>query len=187
MGARDANNDKAREWTAANGPNASHGTFAEAAGFGELIVLAVLGQAGTEAIDRAGPSQFAGKVVIDAMNPLEFPPGAPPQLFVGHTDSLGEQVQRKVPAARVVKAFNTVGNSFFVKPDFPDGPPDMFICGNDGSAKKIVVDILEKFGWPAIDIGRIEGARVLEPLCVLWVLACMSTGSWTRAFKLLKK
>jgi len=63
----------------------------------------------------------------------------------------------------------------------------MFICGNDDGAKKIVVDILEKFGWPAIDIGRIEGARVLEPLCILSVLACISTGNWNRAFKLLQK
>ena len=108
-------------------------------------------------------------------------------LAVGHTDSAGEQVQRWLPSAYVVKAFNTVGYAHMFKPDFPGGPPDMFICGNDASAKKTVTGILQDFGWPTIDIGGIEGSRLLEPMCVLWVGYAMRTGGTNHAFKLLRK
>lgn len=187
MGSREANNEKAQSWAAKNGPNASVGTFADAAGFGELIVLATRGVANTGVIDLAGPQRFAGKVVIDATNPLVFRENAPPELAVGYTDSAGEQVQRRLPNARVVKAFNIVGNAHFIKPDFPGGPPDMFICGNDEAAKKTVAEICTKFGWPVTDIGGIEGARLLEPLCILWVTCGIRSGSWNNAFKLLRK
>src|SRR5947207_4763725 len=114
------------------------GTFEEAAKFGDLIAVATLGAATEEALRLAGAKNFEGKVVIDATNPLDFSGGMPPKLFVGGNDSLGERVQRWLPGARVVKAFNTAGNVFFVHPDFPGGPPDMFIAGNDADAKKIV-------------------------------------------------
>ena len=126
-------------------------------------------------------------MVIDATNPLDFSGGMPPKLFVGHTDSLGERVQRWLPGAKVVKAFNTVGNAFFVHPDLPGGPPDMFIAGNDADAKQTVTGILKDFGWPTIDVGGIEGARLLEPLCILWVGYGIRTGTWNHAFKLLRK
>lgn len=187
MGSRDANNPKAQAWATSAGSRASTGTFAQAAEFGDLVVLATLGAAAETAIDLAGPDTLAGKVVIDATNPLKFAENAPPSLFVGHTDSLGERVQRAAPKARVVKAFNSVGNAHFFKPDFPGGPPDMFICGNDEGAKKTVTGILRDFGWPAVDIGGIEGSRVLEPLCILWVLYGIRTGTFNHAFKLLKK
>src|SRR5439155_27301023 len=116
-----------------NGVSAA--TFEETAAFGDLIALATLGNAAEEAIRLAGTKNFDGKVVIDATNPLDFSGGMPPKLFVGHTDSLGERVQRAIPDARVVKAFNTVGNAFFVNPDLPNGPPDMFIAGNDAAAQ----------------------------------------------------
>src|SRR5204862_3299571 len=125
----------------------SSGTFEESAAFGDVIALATLGTATEEAIRTASVGMFDGKVVIDATNPLDFSGGMPPKLFVGHTDSLGERVQRLVPNARVVKAFNTVGNAFFVHPDFPNGPPDMFIAGNDPDAKKIVAQICTHWGW----------------------------------------
>ncbi len=99
----------------------------------------------------------------------------------------GEQVQRWAPKARVVKAFNIVGHAHMVDPQFPGGPPDMFICGNDAAAKATVTEILKSFGWPTINIGGIEGARLLEPMCVLWVLYATLTKSTNHAFKLLRK
>jgi predicted dinucleotide-binding enzyme len=162
------------------------GTFADTAKFGDLLVLATQGAAAEEAIQIAGPGHFSGKVVIDATNPLDFSTGKP-ALFVGFNDSLGERVQRAVPDARVVKAFNTAGNAFFVHPDFPGGPPDMFICGNDDDAKKIVAQTCGHFGWGVIDIGGIEGSRHLEPMCMVWVLHGIRSGAWTHAFKMLHK
>jgi predicted dinucleotide-binding enzyme len=187
MGSRDPGSEKVQQWVAANGPRASAGTFAEAAELAEVAVLATL-WAGTEnAIRLAGPERLAGKVVIDAVNPLVFKPNALPELGIGHTDSAGEQAQRWLPAARVVKAFNIVGSAHMVHPQFPDGPPDMFICGNDAEAKRVVTELCTELGWPTIDIGGIEGARLLEPLCLLWVGYAIRTGSGNHAFKLLRR
>lgn len=187
MGSREAGGEKARGWVAKMGKGASEGTFADAASFGELVVLATL-WAGTEnALRLAGAENLAGKVVIDATNPLIFSPGKPPALALGHTDSGGEQVQRWLPKSRVVKCFNIVGNAHFVNPDFPNGPPDMFLCGNDPDAKQAVAKICKDFGWPVTDIGGIEGARLLEPICILWVLYGIQTNTWNHAFKLLRK
>ena len=187
MGAREANNEKARAWAASAGARASAGTFADAAAFADVAILATL-WAGTEnALRLAGAKNLAGKVVIDATNPLDFSKGMPPTLALGHTDSGGEQVQRWIPAARVVKAFNTVGNAHMVKPQFPGGPPDMFICGNDDDAKKMVGEVCASLGWPTIDVGGIDGARLLEPLCILWGDFGLRTGSWNHAFKMLRK
>ncbi len=184
MGSRDANNEKAVAWAKEKG--ASTGTFADAAKFGDIVVLALLWSGTENALRLAGPENFAGKVVIDAINPLNFPQNGPPELALGHKDSGGEQVQRWLPSARVVKAFNIVGNAHMYKPKFDGGPPDMFICGNDAAAKQTVTGILKDFGWPAIDIGGIEGSRLLEPLCILWVGYGMRTGTWHHAFKLLR-
>src|SRR2546430_1366745 len=139
----------------------SSGTFDETAKFSDLIALATLGVATEEAVRLAGVNNFDGKVVIDATNPLDFSGGMPPRLFVGHTDSLGERVQRWLPKARVVKAFNTVGNAYFFKPDFPGGPADMFIGGNDAEAKKTVGQICKEWGWGVIDLGGIDASRYL--------------------------
>ncbi len=184
MGAREPGNAKAREWASGAGAGASSGTFADAARFGELAVLATLWDGTENALRLAGPSNLAGKILIDATNPLK---GAPPALALGHTDSGGEQVQRWVPGARVVKAFNTVGHAHMVHPQFPGGPPDMFICGNDASAKTAVTEILTSFGWGTIDVGGIEGSRLLEPMCILWVNYGIRTNTWNHAFKLLRK
>lgn len=183
MGSRDP--EKLAEWVAAAGPKASVGTFADTAAFGDIIVIATLG-AGTEnALKMAGTGNFKGKVVIDTTNPLEFKPGQAPTLFVGTTDSLGEMVQRWLPEAKVVKAYNTVGNALMVNPHLAGGPPDMFICGNDHDAKKIVSQICRHFGWGVIDLGGIEASRYLEPMCLVWVLHGTHSGSWTHAFKML--
>jgi predicted dinucleotide-binding enzyme len=186
MGAREATNERARAWAAENGAKASAGTFADAAGFGEIIVLASLGVANPQVIEAAGPERLRGKVLIDATNPLDFSSGAP-ALAVGHTDSGGEQVQRLAPGARVVKAFNTVGHGAMFRPDIAGGPPDMFVCGNDEEAKRQVGAILRDFGWGVIDIGGIEASRYLEPICMVWVLHGFRTNTWKHAFKLLGK
>jgi predicted dinucleotide-binding enzyme len=182
IGSRDP--EKLREWAGQAGPHVSTGTFDEVARFGDVLVLATLGVATEEAIRLAGIDAFDGKVVIDTTNPLDFSTGKP-ALSIGHTDSLGEVIQRLLPRARVVKAFNTVGNALMVNPQLPGGPPDMFLCGNDDDAKKIVTQICEHFGWGVIDLGGIEGARYLEPMCLIWVLHGIRTGTWRHAYKML--
>jgi 8-hydroxy-5-deazaflavin:NADPH oxidoreductase len=134
----------------------------------------------------AGRENMVGKVVIDVTNPLDFS-AMPPKLAVGHTDSAGEIVQRLLPKAMAVKAFNIVGNPHMYKPNFSDGMPTMFICRNDDSAKKIVTDILTAFGWESVDIGGIEGSRLLEPLAMLWIAYYFRTNTGNHAFKLLRK
>jgi len=184
IGSRDP--EKLADFVASAGERASSGTFEEVAKFGDLVVLATLGGAAESAINMAGKSNFDGKVVIDATNPLDFSTGAP-RLSVGFNDSLGEQVQRLLPKARVVKAFNTVGNAHFVKPDFPNGPPTMFIAGNDEESKRLVSQICEHFGWDVSDLGGIDSSRYLEPMCMAWVAHGVHSKSWNHAFKLLKK
>ena len=185
LGARDANNPKAVEWAAGAGERASAGTFADAAEFAELIVLATLWEGTENALSLAGHDRFAGKTVIDTTNPLVFG-DAVPSLALGWNDSAGEQVQRWLPDAQVVKAFNIVGAPHMVHPALPGGSPDMFIAGDDETAKAAVTDILTAFGWSTIDIGGIAGSRLLEPLCILWVLYGAQTGTWNHAFKLLR-
>ena len=162
---------------------ATTGTYEETARHGEVLVLATRGAAIEDVIRTAGIRNFAGKLVIDVTNPLDFQ-GPTPGLFVGTTDSLGERIQRLIPEAKVVKAFNTVSNSQMVDPKFAGGAPSMLIAGNDAAAKKTVVGILKDFGWPgALDVGGIEAARWLEALVPLWVLAGTGIGRWDHAFK----
>jgi 8-hydroxy-5-deazaflavin:NADPH oxidoreductase len=170
------------------GGGVAGGTFAEVASWCELGVLATPWSGTENAIDLAGADNLAGKVVIDVTNPLVFREGAAPELALGHTDSGGEQVQRWLPGARVVKAFNIVGNPYMVDPDLPGGPPDMFIAGDDTDAKAAVTEILESFGWPgALDLGGIEAARYLEPMAMVWIVHGFRAGSWDHAFKLLRR
>jgi hypothetical protein len=186
MGSRDPKQERIVRWLASAGERASSGTNTEAAAFGEIIVLATAWDGVENAIRLAGPDNMTGKVVIDATNPLRMT-AAGPELAIGHTDSAGEQVQRWLPDARVVKAFNSIGNQHMVNPSFPGGPPDMFICGNDDSAKRTVTDLLNSFGWSAIDLGGIESARYLEPLGMIWITHLIRSGSGDHAFKLLRK
>src|SRR6185503_17682924 len=136
MGSRDAKNEKALAWAKEMGPKASAGTFADAAAFAEMIVLATLGVANEAALTAAGAANLRGKILIDTTNPLDTSTGGPPKLAIAGNDSGGERVQRLVPEALVVKAFNTVGAPHMFRPSFPGGPPDMFICGNDEGARK---------------------------------------------------
>ena len=186
IGSRDPAKPELREWLSADGAGTQAGTFAEAAAHGELLVLAVLGDAAEEVIAGAGPDNFSGKVVIDTMNPLDFSGGFPPKLSVTGEDSLGERVQRALPDAKVVKAFNTIGNPYFVDPSFSDGQPTMLIAGDDEGAKRTVGDVLADFGWSdVVDIGGIEGSRELEAICIAWVKIGGRRGLWDHGFKLL--
>ena len=188
MGSRSASNEKALAWAKEVGPRASVGTFGDAASFGDPIVLATLGAANEEVLRSAGPERFRGKVVIDATNPLDFSRGMPPRLAIAGDDSGGERVQRLLPGAHVVKAFNTVGNPLMFRPELPGGPPDMFIAGDDEDAKRSVSGILKDFGWGAVhDLGGIEASRYLEAMCMVWVLSGARGGNWNQAFKLLRK
>jgi hypothetical protein len=186
IGSRDPGKPELSEWLSGDGAGIEPGTFAEAAAHGELLVLAVLGDAAEKAIADAGPDNFSGKIVIDAMNPLDFSGGFPPKLSIAGEDSLGERVQRALPDAKVVKAFNTIGSPYFVEPKFSEGEPTMLIAGDDESAKRTVVGVLADFGWSdTVDIGGIEGSRELEAICIVWVKIGGARGSWDHGFKLL--
>lgn len=185
MGSRSADNEKMLAWAARSGPQASVGTFADAAQYGDVIVLATLGEANASVIRMADPARFAGKVVIDTTNPLDFSSGAP-VLATGHTNSGAEEVQRMVPGASVVKAFNSIGFPLMFKPQLPGGPPDMFICGNEPEAKRVVGGICEQFGWGVVDVGPLESARYLEALAMIWIMRGTVSGNWSHAFKLLR-
>lgn len=187
LGSRTATNEKALAWAKAAGPKASAGTFADAGAFGEIVVLATLGTANESALRAAGPDKLRGKVVIDTTNPLDASGGmmALKPAITGE-DSGGERVQRLLPGAHVVKAFNTVGHAHMFRPSFAGGPPDMFICGNSDDAKKRVGELLREFGWGVVDIGGIDGSRYLEAMCIVWVRYAGLTNTWNHAFKLLR-
>jgi hypothetical protein len=163
-------------------PVGSPGEVVQAA---DLVFLSVLGTAAVE-VAAGVREQLYGKVLVDTTNPLDFSSGRP-GLFVGHTDSLGEQVQRAVPEAHVVKAYNTVGNTLMVYPDLPGGPPSMLIGGDSADAKGAVTALLQSTGWDVVDLGGIEASRYLEPLCIAWVLHGARTGTWNHAFRLLRR
>jgi predicted dinucleotide-binding enzyme len=177
---------KLAEFSKAKGVTA--GTFADVAKFGETLVLAAKGGAALNVLKLAGAENLKGKVVIDACNPIadEPPQNGVVRFFTGPNDSLMERLQSAFPAAKLVKAFNSVGAAFMVSPSFPGGPPTMFICGNDAVAKTEVGALLQKFGWGAEDMGMVESARAIEPLCQLWCAPGMLRNQWTHAFKLLK-
>jgi 8-hydroxy-5-deazaflavin:NADPH oxidoreductase len=186
IGSRDPDKPELRDWLSGDGAGIESGTFGQTAEHGQLLVLAVLGDAAEQAIAEAGRESFSGKVVIDAMNPLDFSGGFPPKLSIAGEDSLGERVQRALPDARVVKAFNTIGNPYFVDPSFSEGDPTMLIAGDDEDAKQTVRDVLADFGWSdTVDIGGIEGSRELEAICIAWVKIGGARGAWDHGFKLL--
>jgi len=179
---------KLGDWQQKAGANAATATFADAAKAGEIVVLAVKGEAAESVIDLAGKAALAGKVVIDTTNPIA---AAPPvngvlKFFTSLDESLLERLQKHAPEARFVKAFSCVGNARMVDPQMAGGPPTMFICGNDAAAKRAVEEILRKFGWDLEDLGTAEAARAIEPLCILWCIPGFRRNSWTHALKLLR-
>ena len=185
LGTRDR--AKLEGWVGQN-PDSAVGSFADAARFGELLVLAVKGSVASEALRAAGMENLAGKPIVDATNPIADTPPANGVLkfFTTLDDSLMERLQREFTGARFVKAFNSVGSASMVDPKFKGGAPTMFICGNDEAAKRIVTGILDDFGWETADMGAAEAARAIEPLCILWCIPGFLRQEWAHAFKLLK-
>ena len=185
MGTRDSR--KLSEWKSKN-PSGKVGSFAEAAAFGAVVVLAVKGTAAAEALRAAKKENLRGKPVIDATNPIAdaAPANGVLKFFTSLDESLMEKLQGEFTEARLVKAFNSVGSALMVDPKFKEGKPTMFICGNDDSAKKTVAGIVEQLGWEVADMGKAEAARAIEPLCILWCIPGFLQNQWTHAFKLLK-
>jgi 8-hydroxy-5-deazaflavin:NADPH oxidoreductase len=175
-------------WKAAAGSQARVGSLGEAGAWGEVIVLAVKGTAAEAVVESAGVENLAGKLVLDATNPIaELPPeNGVLRFFTDLNQSLMERLQKKAPEARFVKAFSCVGSPLMVNPKLPGGPPTMFICGNSAEAKAEAQKLLEQFGWDVADMGKVEGARAIEPLCMLWCIPGMNGGGWSHAFKLLR-
>jgi len=172
MGSRTADNEQAAEWVSATGSGASQGTFAEAAGLGELVFNCTAGEGSLDALRSVDPDDLAGTVLIDVANPLDFSQGMPPILFVSNTDSLGEQIQGALPETKVVKALNTMNCEVMVDPAKVPGEHDVFVCGNDDEAKAQVRELLESFGWPVeriVDLGDITAARGTEMYLPLWL------------------
>jgi predicted dinucleotide-binding enzyme len=184
FGTRDPAGKKSVEALAAV-PGARAASFAEAAKAGDLAVVALPWSGLQPGLEAAGAANLAGKLVIDTSNPLDFSGGAP-ALAIGHTDSAGETVQRLLPGAKVVKAFNIITAGHMVQPHLADGTPDMLIAGNDEAAKAQVQQLLAAFGWrKAIDMGDISASRLLEPLAMLWISYGFRNNHWTHGFSLL--
>lgn len=187
IGTRD--NAKLSDWQSKN-PKGKIGSFEETAKFGNILVLATKGHASEDVLKLAGINNLDGKTVIDATNPIDEktpPVNGVLNFYTSPHDSLMERLQKTASKANFVKAFNSVGSAFMVNPDFGGVKPSMFICGNNDEAKQQVTEILTQFGWETEDMGKAEGARAIEPLCILWCIPGMLRNQWTHAFKLLKK
>jgi len=188
LGTRNTAKKEVVKWKKEN-EGAETGTFSETAKFGELLVLATGGSVTENAIKLAEIENFNNKTVIDATNPIA---AAPPEkgilkFFTTPDESLMERLQKLIPEANLVKAFNSIGSAVMYKPNYQDGIPTMFICGNDINAKNTVSTILTDFGFETEDMGGVEAARVIEPLAILWCIPGFIRNQWNHAFKLLKK
>lgn len=167
------------------------GTFAGVAAWAEAVVLAVKGAVAADALAAAGAANLAGKLVIDTTNPIanEPPEDGVLKYFTSPNESLMERLQTAFPAAKFVKAFNSVGAGLMVNPSFPGGAkPTMFYCGDDASAKSVIATIIDQFGWTGADLGSAKAARAIEPLCQLWCIPGFLRNEWTgHAFHLLTR
>ncbi|HSE70141.1 MAG TPA: NAD(P)-binding domain-containing protein [Nocardioidaceae bacterium] len=162
-------------------------TFAEAAAGAEVVVNASSGAATLDVLSLAGAQNLAGKVLVDISNPLDFSAGFPPTLFVKDTDSLGEQVQRAFPAAKVVKTLNTLTASLMVQPKTLGEESSVFVSGDDADAKATVVGLLESFGHAdVIDLGGIESARGAEMILPVWLRLMGALGTATFNIKVVR-
>lgn len=188
MGARSAGNDTAATWAAQAGPRALHGDFSEAAAFGEILFNCTSGAGSLAALQQAGADNLKGKVLIDISNPLDFSRGMPPSLFVCNTDSLGQQIQRAFPEARVVKSLNTVNWKLMVNAALLPGDHFVFVSGNDADAKAQVTSILKEwFDWQTvIDLGDITTARAAEMMLPIWINLMGQLGTSLFNFKIVR-
>jgi 8-hydroxy-5-deazaflavin:NADPH oxidoreductase len=178
---------KLSEWMQKN-PSSKLGTFEETAAFGQVIVLAAKGSVAKSVLDLAGSINLNTKTIIDATNPIaDIPPvNGVLKFFTSLDKSLMEEFQAAYPNVNFVKAFSCIGSHFMVNPNFGDQKPTMFICGNNGEAKTVVTRILDQFGFETSDMGKVEAARAIEPLCMLWCIPGLTSNQWGHAFKLLK-
>lgn len=187
LGTRDVT--KLGEWQEQTKGKGKVGSFADAAKFGDVLVLAVKGAHAKEVLKAAGTRRIKDKIVIDATNPIdekEGPKNGALRFFTKANTSLMEILQKALPKARFVKAFNSAGAYVMVNPQFEDGKPTMFICGNDADAKASVTTILDQFGWETEDVGMAESAGTIESLCILWCAPGFLRNDWNHAFKMLK-
>jgi len=180
---------KLADWLKGAGAHAKTGSFQETASAADILVLAVKGTAAEGLIKGLPEAALHGKIVIDATNPIAAKPPVNGVLrfFTGPDESLMERLQAAAPSARFVKAFSCTGNANMVNPVFEGGKPSMFICGDSAEAKATVREILNRFGWDTEDMGAVEAARAIEPLCMLWCIPGLVHQQWTHAFKLLKR
>jgi 8-hydroxy-5-deazaflavin:NADPH oxidoreductase len=180
---------KLDDWNRKENSKILTGTFIDTASFGEILVLALKGSIAEEVLKSIGNDVLKDKIIIDATNPIaDLPPeNGVLRFFTDLNKSLLEKLQNSFPDTRFVKAFNMVGSAHMVDPDFIDGKPSMFICGNDTSSKSTVGKILHEFGWEVEDMGSSEAARAIEPLCMLYCIPGIREQKWNHAFRLLKK
>jgi predicted dinucleotide-binding enzyme len=187
LGSRSANNEKAAEWVRTAGRQASQGTFADAAAFGEVVLNCTSGGASLEALRMAEAGNLRGKVLVDVANPLDFSKGQPPSLLVSNTDSLAEQIQAAFPETKVVKALNTMWAGIMVNPRMLPDTHHTFLSGNDATAKARVKELLRSFGWQEgeiVDLGDITTARGTEMMLPLWVRIWGATQNGAFNFKI---
>lgn len=187
IGSRDAKKKSLQEWNKQNTHKAEFGDTTQAAAYGDIAILAIAWHAAEDVLSQIRP-ELAGKVVIDVTNPINFNDDEAPTLTVGHTISGGEIVQQNLPDSHVVKTLNFINHANMTKPDYGEGTPIMFVCGNNDSAKKQVRDLLIDLGWEDIlNLGPIEKSRLLEPLCLLWIEYGANRDTWNHAFSVLEK
>lgn len=182
-----SNPSKLTDWRGQSGGQV--GSFSDAAAFGEILVLAVKGARAETALNLANLDNLKGKTILDATNPIDEnvgPENGVLHFFTDLNTSLMERLQAIEPEANFVKAFNSIGNAQMIDPKLPGGPPTMFICGNSMSAKQEATELLQEIGWEVADMGGVEAARAIEPLCMLWCIPGFRENSWQHAFKLLK-
>lgn len=186
IGSRDLT--KLADWKSKASEGGSIGSFAEAAEFGDIIVLATKGTAALEALQLAGKANLSDKTIIDTTNPIAdtAPENGVLNFFSELNDSLMERLQNAYQEANFVKAFNSIGSSVMINPDFGVEKPTMFVCGNSQKAKDEVTEICSLFGFEAMDMGTVEAARAIEPLCMLWCIPGFRENKWNHAFRLLK-
>jgi predicted dinucleotide-binding enzyme len=189
MGSRTDTNEKALAWVAAAGKNASQGTFADAAAFGEIIFNCTKGQASVDVLKLAGEKNINGKILVDISNSLDFSKGMPPTLSICNDDSLGETIQRAFPEVKVVKTLNTMNCLLMVNASNVPGDHNVFVSGNDAAAKAEVKKLLSGFGWAdknIIDLGDISTARGTEQLLPIWVRLMRTLGTANFNFHIVK-
>jgi predicted dinucleotide-binding enzyme len=186
MGSRTAQNESAAKWVKAAGANASQGTFSDAASFGEMVFICLKGDIFLAVAKTIEPGALAAKTLVDVSNPLDFSRGMPPSLSICNTNSLGEEVQKAVPSAKVVKTLNIVNCEVMIDPA-KGGHPTMLLCGNDAQAKEKVSALLKTLGWQdIIDLGDITKSRGTEMLLPLWLNLFGTFGSPSFGFKVVR-